>query len=111
MSVTRHTKLCVKCQIELRCKTNGILLVEMATYGPVTARDADLWHCPECGFEVVVGLADNHRFAHWSCDMDAAILAQERLGQRVILVWLNARERDLFKSGRKAAEEKAKVGL
>lgn len=112
MGVDRFTKVCVECQIELRCKTNGVLLVEAATWGFMTLRDADLWHCPECGFEIVLGAGEQH-YAYWEGDGDllAEIKRREARGQRVILCWLNPRERDEFLRRGKEADEKAKVGL
>ena len=112
MGIDRQTKICVRCEVEMRVKTNGVLLVEAATYGFVTARDADLWHCPVCDFEIVSGAAPKERYGNWYVDdMVAQVKKHEAAGQRVVLCWLNDREKQKFLRRGKEAEEKAKVGL
>jgi len=53
MSVTG--KVCVRCQRELRCKENQVGALLMDGNAPDVLHDADLWECPGCGFEVVLG--------------------------------------------------------
>lgn len=48
--------ICWKCQIEMAPEKNGVHLVGMAHFGPQAIWNADLWYCPECGIQVVVGL-------------------------------------------------------
>lgn len=111
MGVDRFTKTCVPCEVELRCKENGVLLVEAATNGFISLRDADLWHCPVCNHEIIAGCAAESHFEHFEGDIVAEIKRRESRGQRVILCWLNAQERETFLKRGKEAEEKAKVGL
>jgi hypothetical protein len=111
MGVDQFTKVCVHCEVELRCKTNGVLLVECATWGFMTIREADLWHCPTCQSETVLGCAPAQLYAHFEGDIVAEVKRREARGQRVILCWLNEREKQEFMRRGKAAEEKAAVGL
>jgi hypothetical protein len=111
MSIGQFTKTCVGCEVELRCKENGVLLVEAATFGFVTIRDADLWHCPVCLHEIIAGVAAKEHFGHWEGDIMAEIKRRENRGQRVVLCWLNAQEKAEFLWRGKEAAEKAAVGL
>ena len=111
MAVDRFTKVCVKCQVEMRVKQNGVVLVEAATWGMLTLRQADLWHCPACGFEAVLGCADRSFYQCGEGDIEVEIKRLEARGERVIVCWLNAAERDHFKRRRKEEAEKAALGL
>ena len=53
-----HRPVCVKCQTEMRPETNGIGLLDMATFGPYKVWDADLYKCPSCGQEIVTGFGE-----------------------------------------------------
>lgn len=50
-------KVCVKCQVELRPKTNGITAVEMASFGPYKIWAADTWECPVCHWVGILGFS------------------------------------------------------
>jgi hypothetical protein len=50
--------VCTKCQTELLPKTNEVIVVETASFGPYKVWSADLWKCPGCGYEIVAGFAD-----------------------------------------------------
>ncbi len=111
MSVNQFTKVCVGCEVELRCKENGVLLVEAATFGFLTIRDADLWHCPVCFHEIIVGAAPKELYGHWEGSIMAEIKRRENRGRRVVLCWLNAKEKEEFLRRGKEAAEKTAVGL
>jgi hypothetical protein len=111
VSLNQFTRVCVACEVELRPKQNGVLLVEAATFGFMSLRQADIWHCPVCLHETVIGVADQELFGHWEGDIMAEIRRREVRGQRVVLCWLNQREKEEFLRRGKEAEEKARVGL
>lgn len=50
-------KVCVKCQVELRPHTNGVVAISMASFGEYQLYDADTWQCPECGWCGVLDFA------------------------------------------------------
>jgi hypothetical protein len=52
-----HRPVCVKCQIELRPQRNGVGVLDMAKDEPYQLCEADMYRCPGCGFEVVIGFA------------------------------------------------------
>lgn len=89
-------KICVKCQVELRVKQNGVPLVQLSAIAPVYLRMADLWHCPECGFEVILGVADN-AMCHTIDSIDAEIVKCEMERRRVFHAWQNAKDRNKFR--------------
>lgn len=49
--------VCTKCQVELKPETNGVKVIEMASFGPYKIWNADLWKCRGCGLEIVSGFA------------------------------------------------------
>ena len=57
-NVNYHRPVCIKCQCELKPEWNGVGVVDYAEYGPYKIWDADLWKCPKCGYELVVGFGD-----------------------------------------------------
>ena len=51
--------VCVKCEVELRPEKTGIVVAEMFQNNEKIYKlwEADLWKCPLCGVEVVLGFA------------------------------------------------------
>jgi len=90
-------KVCAKCQVELRPKKNGVEMVEMAHFGPSAIHQADLWSCPECGLEVVVGFAKGPHIRHYQPEFEGVL---DRLRQNTsILVmefWATARDKATY---------------
>ena len=86
-------KICIKCRIELRPKTNGVFALEMNTFGAISLAQADLWHCPECGLEVVLGFATEPFARHCQTDFVETVEAARDDGRPVIEFWLNQKER------------------
>lgn len=60
-----HVPVCAKCQVDMRCKKNGVGVVDMADFGPCQVWDADLWECPKCGFQVVAGFGQKPIAYHY----------------------------------------------
>jgi hypothetical protein len=61
--------ICINCQCELKPETNGVIVVEMASFGPYKVWSADLLKCPGCGVEIVSGFADQPiRADHYAKD-------------------------------------------
>lgn len=57
--------ICAKCGRALRPEQNGITVNAYAAHGPYYQIDADLYACPECKVEIIVGFADQpFHFAH-----------------------------------------------
>ena len=51
-----NAPICVDCSLEMRPKHNGVTLEEMADFGSYRLVQADVWACPNCGFEVISGI-------------------------------------------------------
>ena len=81
-------KICVKCQVELRPKKNGIDAVEMGTAGPLTVTCADLWYCPSCGYELIIGFAKKPFSQHFEEGFKEP--------PDSIRFWLNEREKQMY---------------
>ena len=70
----RHRPVCVKCKLEMRPETNGVGLLDMFNPPdkpepqPYQVWDADLWKCPECGCEIVVGFGEGPVARHFEAN-------------------------------------------
>lgn len=92
-AVPMTDRICVRCQVELRVKENGMWLVAMAAFGPVAAYRADLWNCPVCDQETIIGSASSPgRRCGSGCEEQFLRNLQGR-GERIVPYWLNERER------------------
>jgi len=72
--------VCVKCQIKLKIKRNGVHVVE--TFGvdsdePYKLWRADLWECPDCGAQVVSGFGASNYAEHYEADFAEQLRAAE----------------------------------
>lgn len=75
-----HRPVCAKCNCELYPKTNGVGVLDMASFGPYRLYHADLWKCPECGLEVVGGFGRGPIAAHYLKDFQKVIDNYEKSG-------------------------------
>ena len=57
--------VCVPCEVELKPIENGALVIEMASFGPYKAWDADVWGCPKCHHQTVAGFGNNPLHEHY----------------------------------------------
>ena len=96
MSVNRFTRVCVACEVELRPKQNGVILVEAAVYGFEAIYSADIHECPACGHETIIGVGENALYRRHEGDIAAEVRRREARGERVVLCWLNSREKEAF---------------
>jgi len=87
-------KVCAKCRIELRAKKNGVMVVEMAGFGPCAIHQADLWACPECGMEVVVGFGRKACAYHYEETFEAVMERLRRSDDPVIEFWATQSEKE-----------------
>ena len=60
--------VCVNCEIFLKPKKNGVMAV--TTIGcredrPYEVYHADLWECPKCGVEIVLGFGMYAEMEYW----------------------------------------------
>jgi len=63
---TKGNCICVKCEIELRPKKNGVFLEETRHYDlPYKIWHADLLECPSCGFQIITGFGRDPSAEHF----------------------------------------------
>ena len=49
--MTDNRPICVKCQTSMRCEKNGVRV----KYSVQEAQNGDLYQCPTCGNQIIVG--------------------------------------------------------
>ena len=89
-----HRPVCVKCSIELRPKTNG---VTVADYFMEDAKiyklwEADLYQCPKCSLQIVVGFGQNAYAEHHTDNCDEKVWKTLQAGIPVIRNFEKAEE-------------------
>lgn len=83
-------KVCVKCSIELRCKENSVAAITVNDHGQdLELWDADLWECPECGWQGVLGFGSVPLSEHFRADFASTVAKYPTK----IRFWLNRREK------------------
>jgi hypothetical protein len=55
--VNSQTNICIFCQREYIIKKQGVVVVEIASFGPYKLWNADLKECPGCGHLMIGGVA------------------------------------------------------
>lgn len=78
--------VCAKCEVELRPETNGVIVAEMMNNNTKIYKlwGADLWKCPGCGIEVVLGFAQQAFMEHFEGDINAKLEEFKLSGRRII---------------------------
>ena len=89
-------KICPKCQVELRCKENGVYVVECCHHGMEAIWHADLWYCTKCGIEVVLGLGKQPIAVHYKTDLVKLYWELQQAGNHMIFCWLNTKEKEEY---------------
>ena len=90
--MSNNGKVCAKCCVELRPEENGVTAVEMASFGPVAVYMADLWKCPGCGAETILGFGAKPIVQHFEPAFEDT-LAKLRQNTRTFEFWLNIHEK------------------
>ncbi len=78
-----HKPVCVTCQCELRPKHCSVGLLDM--FNPTNKKEpqpyclweADIYWCPNCSFEVVMGFADQPYARHNDDDLSTLVERRE----------------------------------
>ena len=65
-----HPPVCAKCEVQLRPKKNGVGCLDYAKFNGELDRyliwDADLWECPNCGYQIVFEFGRKPIDAHYT---------------------------------------------
>jgi len=67
--------ICVKCEVEFRPKENDVRVVKWFSSPPRPCAIwcADLWTCPKCGIEIVVGFGRDSIAEHYQEDFEESL--------------------------------------
>ena len=81
-----HKPVCVKCNVEFRPKQNGVTVADyfMKNSQIYKLWEADLYVCPKCGMEIVVGFGQNAYAEHHSDDCEDKVFKTMEAGLRVV---------------------------
>ena len=91
-----HNPVCAKCQVEMRPETNGIGVLDMADFGPYQLWQADLWKCPVCGNEIIVGFAKEATTEHYLDGFDHTVNLWRNAG-KLRICWQNQKQKEATK--------------
>ena len=82
-----HRPVCVKCKIEFIPKQNGVTVADYFLKNTKIYKlwKADLYKCPKCGVEIVVGFGQNAYAEHYKDDCEDKALKTAAAGIRVII--------------------------
>jgi predicted RNA-binding Zn-ribbon protein involved in translation (DUF1610 family) len=80
--------VCVNCEIELKPETNGVVVAEMMKEDTEIYKlwMADLYKCPQCGVEIVLGFSSNPLMEHFEGDIDFKFNQLEASGKKIIFL-------------------------
>lgn len=78
--------VCVKCEVELRPEKNGVIVAELMQHNTKIYKlwSADLWKCPKCGIEVVLGFGRQAFIEHFEGEIDAKLQELKDAGRKII---------------------------
>lgn len=78
--------VCVNCEMELRPEINSVIVAEMMRDNTALYKlwEADLWKCPKCGIEVVLGFASQPFMEHFEGNINAKLEELKEAGRRII---------------------------
>ena len=79
-----HRPVCVKCYRELRPEQNGVGVVDLAGNRQVQIWEADLWKCPGCGVEIIVGFGQGPVSEHFEGERFGRMVTSYKNGSQVI---------------------------
>ena len=92
MSMEPNLPICWPCGLQMQPEKNGVVVIEMASFGPVALWMADLWQCPECGAETVK-VAKGPYAVHYIHPSFAAEVERVRASRWSKEVWINRTEK------------------
>jgi hypothetical protein len=76
--------ICVKCQTDFRPHNNDVVAIETMNGGEdYKAWCADLWKCPSCGEEIIIGFGKDAFAEHYQNDFKDKIKTLEEGGMLI----------------------------
>lgn len=84
--MARPLYVCI-CGKHMKCKTNEVYGLEMATFGPAALWYGDLWECPECGHQLVTGFGQQPIREHYEEDFEQLLALARESGECYEFKW------------------------
>lgn len=76
--------VCVSCEVELKPQENGVIVIEMASFGECKVWYADVWKCPKCEIETVAGFGNNPIHEHYEEGFAEFLASAKAKASRII---------------------------
>lgn len=76
-----HRPVCASCRVEMRPETNDVQVLDVADWGPYQLWSADLWKCPICGKEIIIGFGNNAYAAHYEENFELRLQSARQGGR------------------------------
>lgn len=74
---SRSNYICVACEFEMRPEKNAIFVEEHSGFdGRYKIWHADLWKCPNCGFELIAGFGKDALAEHFETEKYEILLTR-----------------------------------
>lgn len=89
-------KVCTHCEIELHCERNGVLVLEMATWGIIRGWASDLFKCPQCGLTLLGQFGFGPEMSDGAIDFQYLRKIMHEGSRLVFPYWVTTRERAMF---------------
>lgn len=79
-------RVCATCEIELKPELTGVIVAEMFKQDTEIYKlwMADLYKCPNCGSEIVLGFGAKPLMEHFEGDIDTKLNQLQLDGKRII---------------------------
>jgi hypothetical protein len=88
--------ICVKCNLEMRPAKNGQPVESMTEEGPYQLIMGDKYQCPECGADVVTGLANKPMAEHFQENYGELREACASRDGAIVRFWSNAKAMESY---------------
>jgi hypothetical protein len=85
-----HRPVCRKCEREFRPEKNDVSVEDLASFGSYKVWSADLWKCPGCGVEIVLGFGSQPMYLHFQEDYDKKVKDLKALQEEKY--WIKSKE-------------------
>lgn len=60
-----HRPVCVSCEVDMYPEKNGIGVLDMVDTDPYKLWSADMWQCPRCSYQIIIGFGHNPVSEHY----------------------------------------------
>jgi hypothetical protein len=79
-----HRPVCVKCETEMEPEKNGVGVLDHASFGPYKIWMADMWQCPVCKVQIVIGFGHGPLAEHYEEEFTSHVDTFRQPGELLI---------------------------